>query len=236
MTERPTIILGPLFAAVAVDASTPAAMLLKLKGIGLEFATILHAEGLFRHFNNRRQVAAYAGLAPSPWNSGTIDHEQGVSKAGNPRLRTTMVELAWLWLRHQSASGLARWFNERWRAMATASKRFTGRETQPCLWFEVLCDFPSGSGDRRLAHPRAEVVVQLDPENIAFTGSAQGLFDIADAIHRIRGNPGKRHICYQRSTDHLNSQRRFGGKSYSFRDMDRADRRPSSWASTKRER
>ncbi|MCZ8548775.1 IS110 family transposase [Mesorhizobium qingshengii] len=102
-----------LLAATAVDASTPAAMLLKLKGIGPEFATILHAEGLFRHFNNRRQVAAYAGLAPSPWKSGTIDHEQGVSKAGNPRLRTTMVELAWLWLRHQPASGLARWFSER---------------------------------------------------------------------------------------------------------------------------
>jgi transposase len=41
-------------------------------------------------------VAAYAGLAPTPWQSGSIDHEQGVSKAGNPRLRTTMVELAWL--------------------------------------------------------------------------------------------------------------------------------------------
>ena len=39
---------------------------------------------------------AYAGLAPTPWQSGSIDHEQGVSKAGNPRLRTTMVELAWL--------------------------------------------------------------------------------------------------------------------------------------------
>jgi hypothetical protein len=52
----------------------------------------------------------YAGLAPSPWQSGSIDRERGVSKAGNPRLRTTMVQLARLWLRHQPDSMLARWF------------------------------------------------------------------------------------------------------------------------------
>ena len=79
-------------------AHTPAAMLLNLKGIGPEFATILYAEGLFRHFDNRRQLAAYAGLAPTPWQSGSIRQEQGVSKAGNSRLRTTMVELSWLWI------------------------------------------------------------------------------------------------------------------------------------------
>ncbi|ESY42587.1 hypothetical protein X744_32155 [Mesorhizobium sp. LNJC372A00] len=89
------------------------AMLLKLKGIGPEFAEVLHSEGLFRHFDNRRQVASYAGLAPSPWQSGSIDREQGVSKAGNSRLRVTMVQLAWLWLRHQPDSAPARWFRER---------------------------------------------------------------------------------------------------------------------------
>ncbi len=78
-----------------------------------EFASVLWSEGLYRHFDNRRQVAAYAGLAPTPWQSGTIDREQGVSKAGNPRLRTTMVQLAWLWLRHQPGSALSRWFHER---------------------------------------------------------------------------------------------------------------------------
>src|SRR5271155_5778753 len=67
----------------------PAAMLLGIRGIGPEFAAILWSEGLFRHFENRRQIAAYAGLAPTPWQSGTVDREQGVSKASNPRLRTT---------------------------------------------------------------------------------------------------------------------------------------------------
>ncbi|SEI22230.1 transposase [Rhizobium tibeticum] len=100
-------------AAPMVDALAPTAVLLHLKGIGQEFAAVLHAEGLFRHFDNRRQVAVYAGLAPSPWRSGSIDREQGVSKAGNPRLRTTLIQLAWLWLRHQPATNLARWFHER---------------------------------------------------------------------------------------------------------------------------
>ena len=56
----------------------PAKMLLGLKGIGPEFAMVLWSEGLFRHFDNRRQIAAYAGLAPTPWRSGTIDREQGI--------------------------------------------------------------------------------------------------------------------------------------------------------------
>jgi transposase len=95
--------------------STPAGdnMLFDLKGIGREFASVLWTEGLFRHFTNRRQVASYAGLAPTPWQSGSVSHEQGVSKAGNPRLRTAMIELAWMWLRHQPDSALSLWFKER---------------------------------------------------------------------------------------------------------------------------
>ncbi|TIL63537.1 MAG: transposase [Mesorhizobium sp.] len=65
-------------------------------------------EGLLPHFDNCRHVAPYAGLGPTPWQSGSVGHEQGVSKAGNPRLWTTMVELAWLWLRNQPGSTLAR--------------------------------------------------------------------------------------------------------------------------------
>lgn len=92
---------------------TPAALLIKLKGIGPEFASLLWLEALFRGFANRRQVAAYAGLAPSPWQSGSTDREQGISKAGNRRLRHTMIELAWFWLRHQPGSALSRWFHAR---------------------------------------------------------------------------------------------------------------------------
>ncbi|RWL77913.1 MAG: IS110 family transposase [Mesorhizobium sp.] len=98
----------------AEQAVSPApAMLHALKGIGAEFAAVLWTEGLSRHFDNRRQLAAYAGLAATPWQSGAIDHEQGVSKSGNPRLRTTLVQLAWLWVRHQPRSALTLWFQER---------------------------------------------------------------------------------------------------------------------------
>ena len=95
------------------EAPTPATMLARLKGIGPEFAAVLWSEALYRRFDNRRQLAAYAGLAPTPWKSGSIDHEQGVSKAGNPRLRTTMIQVAWLWPRHQPGSALSVWFLDR---------------------------------------------------------------------------------------------------------------------------
>jgi transposase len=94
-------------------SGSPVASLARLKGIGPEFASVLYLEGLFRSFGNRRQVAAYAGLVPTPWKSGQISREQGISKAGNPRLRKTLVELAWLWVRHQPDSTLSRWFRER---------------------------------------------------------------------------------------------------------------------------
>ena len=89
----------------------PLAMLLGVKGVGKEFAAVLWFECFYRTFANRRQIAAYAGLAATPWQSGALAHEQGVSKAGNARLRKKLVQLAWLWLRHQPASALARWFH-----------------------------------------------------------------------------------------------------------------------------
>ena len=97
----------------ACTATDVPAMLLALKGIGAESAEILYAEAFYRQFGNRRQLGAYAGLAATPWKSGTVDREQGVSKAGNPRLRRILVQLAWLWLRHQPGSALSRWFHGR---------------------------------------------------------------------------------------------------------------------------
>jgi transposase len=123
---------------VTEHAVTPAVMLLDIKGIGPEFAGILWAEGLFRHFDNRRQVAAYAGLAPTPWQSGSVDREQGVSKAGNPRLRTTLIQLAWLWVRHQPRSALTLWFEERVRRNSGRLKKTTivalARKLLVALW------------------------------------------------------------------------------------------------------
>jgi len=113
------------------QASSPAALLMRLKGIGAEFAGVLYLEGLFRHFENRRQLAAYAGLAPSPWKSGSVDHEQGISKAGNPRLRTTMIELAWMWVRYQPASALSCWFRSARWLRARPDPPHLDRSTRP---------------------------------------------------------------------------------------------------------
>jgi transposase len=104
---------APVSAHYADSKQSAPAMLIGLKGIGAEFAAVLWSEGLSRQFDNRRQVAAYAGLAPTPWQSGQIDREQGVSKAGNPRLRTMLIQMAWLWLRHQPQSALSLWFTQR---------------------------------------------------------------------------------------------------------------------------
>ena len=128
-----------LLAAQQTTSLAPAGrMLLDFKGIGAEFAAVLWLEGLFRQFDNRRQLAAYAGLAPTPWQSGSIDREQGVSKAGNARLRTTLIQLAWLWLRHQPQSALSRWFHERVKRDGGRMKKTTivalARKLLVALW------------------------------------------------------------------------------------------------------
>jgi len=92
-----------------------------LRAIAQRGASVLVAE-LFgwRHFANRRQVGACLGMTPTPYSSGDSDIEQGISKTGNKRSRTLMVELAWRWLRLQPHSELTAWFNRRF---AHGSKR-----------------------------------------------------------------------------------------------------------------
>jgi transposase len=96
----------------------------KLRSIGAISAWVLVRE-LFawRSFANRRQVAGSAGLGSSPYSSGDLERDQGISKAGNRRVRTLMIELAWSWLRHQPASALARWFAERYGKGSGRSRR-----------------------------------------------------------------------------------------------------------------
>lgn len=120
--------LAALEKAPARAEPTPAAvemgrrkdMLFRLKSLGPAFTTSLTCELFYKDFTNGRQVGSYVGLAPSPWKSGGIDREQGISKAGNPRARQKAIELAWLWVRHQPDSALTLWFRER---TAKASKR-----------------------------------------------------------------------------------------------------------------
>jgi len=104
----------------AAEMARRKAHLRRLKALGAVFAGRLTNEVFYKDFRNRREVAGYCGLAPSPWRSGRIQREQGISKAGNPRARQSAVELAWLWLLHQPDSALAKWFRQR---TANASPR-----------------------------------------------------------------------------------------------------------------
>jgi transposase len=122
----------------ASEADRRIRALAKLKGIGPEIATVLYNEVFYRQFANRRDVAAYVGLTPSLFASGDLRHDQGISKAGNPRARATMVELAWLWVRHQSGSDLTGWFLTRVSGIKGRIKRIAivalARKVLVALW------------------------------------------------------------------------------------------------------
>ncbi len=97
----------------------------------------------FRDFRNRREVGADLGLAPSPWQSGLVERDQGIAESGNPRARRTAIELAWLWLRHQPGSALARWFHERVAGAKGRMRRIMlvamARKLIVSLWRYLTC-------------------------------------------------------------------------------------------------
>src|SRR5499427_7556899 len=115
-----------------------AAALVRLKGIGQISGVPLCREVFYRHFNNRRELASYFGLPPSPYNSGSMRVDQGISKAGNPRARRLAIEIAWLWIRHQPNSALSKWFAQRAGAAKGRIRRIAivalARKLMVALW------------------------------------------------------------------------------------------------------
>ena len=105
--------------AEAIRTSTTPAMkqvrqLLRLKAIGRKSAWVYVMEFFsWRNFRNRRELGSLAGLTPTPYQSGESAKEQGISKAGNRRIRAMAIEIAWVWLRYQPDSQLSRWYQER---------------------------------------------------------------------------------------------------------------------------
>ncbi len=88
--------------------------LIRLKSINIAggWPLVMEVFG-WRQFRNRKELGGFSGLTPTPYNSGGSEREQGISKAGNRRIRTLMVELAWMWLRWQPHSQLSRWYENR---------------------------------------------------------------------------------------------------------------------------
>jgi transposase len=94
-----------------------------LRGIGVQSATLLVREAFVRVFANAKALGSYAGLTATPYSSGGTEREQGIGKAGNRRLRTVMVELAWLWQRYQPGSAQVNWFRTRAHGAGARSRK-----------------------------------------------------------------------------------------------------------------
>lgn len=112
--------------AVSTEPSVEKVRSLKaLKGIGDNSAWLFVTEFFgWRQFRNRREVGSLAGLTPMPYQSGeSVNREQGISKAGNRRIRTMAIEIAWAWLRFQPQSHLSVWFQERYGPGNRRSRR-----------------------------------------------------------------------------------------------------------------
>jgi transposase len=148
-------------AAAGVQSAQSAARvqkLIDLNGLGAETVAKLETEAFYRSFDNRRQLAAFVGLAGTPWKSGKIDHEQGVSM-GNQRLRQTMIQLAWFWPIHQPNSALTRWYLERTKGATKLQKKkmvvALARKLLVALWRYVDAGVPiEGAVLKRAARAR----------------------------------------------------------------------------------
>jgi transposase len=111
-------------AVKAAPVPSGLARLVALKGIGATSATVLVQEALhWRAFANRRQVGGFIGFTPVPYQSGTQARDQGIDHAGNRRLRATVIQLAWQWVRWQPTSALTQWYQRRFAERGPRARR-----------------------------------------------------------------------------------------------------------------
>ena len=120
-----------------LDAKMIAA-LSRIRGVGTNDASVLVREAFWRKFNNRREIAAWSGFAPTPWASGATSKDQGITKAGPAGFRAHMIQISWRWLQFQPHSRLAQWFNERTNGASGRMRRIMivalARKIMVALW------------------------------------------------------------------------------------------------------
>ena len=110
------------------DAQAPAVerkrqMLVALQGVGGTSAAILAREVFARPFASRRQLGSYLGLTPSAYDSGSVTRCQGISKAGNSWARRILIEVEWLWQKHQPVSPLSHWYTQKTSGQSSRIRR-----------------------------------------------------------------------------------------------------------------
>ena len=137
--------------------------LLGLKGIGIRSSWLyVHEFFGWRKFRNRRQVGALAGLTPTPYASGQTDHDQGISKAGNKRMRWMAVEIAWCWLHFQPESELSRWFYARFGQGSSRQRRIgivaLARKLLVQLWKYLQTGVPPAGATLSDWQPKARII------------------------------------------------------------------------------
>lgn len=124
--------------------------LAQVRGIGERGSRALALELYWRDFDNRRQVGASLGLVGTPYDSGTMRQDQGISKAGPPRLRALLIELSWLWLRLQPMSEITRWYRARTEGSGARGRRVmivaVARKLAIALWrYLKYGEIPAGA-------------------------------------------------------------------------------------------
>ena len=125
--------------------------LVQLKGVATTGASVLLDEGLvWRGFSNRREIGGLLGFAPTPYQSGEVARDQGISRAGNARLQAISIQLAWNWVRWQPTSALTQWYQERFAAGGKRARRIgivaVARKLVIALWRYVTTGVvPSGA-------------------------------------------------------------------------------------------
>jgi transposase len=113
--------------------------LMQLYAVGVDTAWLLDSEIFgWRQIANRKQLGALCGMTPTPYASGDSQREQGISGAGNRRVRTAGIELAWRWLRLQPDSELTQWFRRRFGNGSKRTRRIgivaLARKLLVALW------------------------------------------------------------------------------------------------------
>ncbi len=124
--------------------------LMRLRGVGRVCATIFVREFGWRQFKNRRQVGSLAGLTPTPFQSGDMTRERGISRAGNRHIRGIAIDLAWGWLRLQPHSELSRWYRRRFGSGSPRLRKIgivaLARRLLIALWrYSTSAETPKGA-------------------------------------------------------------------------------------------
>jgi transposase len=77
-----------------------------MRGVAFSTATTLVAEaGDLRRFDHPRKLMAFLGLVPSERSTGETRRQGGITRAGNARARSALVEAAWTY-RHAAGLGV----------------------------------------------------------------------------------------------------------------------------------